>query len=75
MSPRPASSQVSTARPSGLVITRVKFHSVRALGNQPASSRPLSVNGMSVRPVWRMSRLHSVSPCRTRTICIVRILP
>ena len=32
-----------------------------------ACSRPNSVSGMSVRPVWRPLRAHSVSPCRTRT--------
>src|SRR5262249_26837430 len=28
-----------------------------------ASLRPLSVSGMSVIPVWRPLRLHTVSPC------------
>src|ERR1700722_9929362 len=30
-----------------------------------AACSPRSVSGMSVRPVWRPDRLHSVSPCRS----------
>ena len=47
-------------------------HSASAPRSSSAWRRPSSVSGTSVRPVWRPSRLHSVSPWRARTICGAR---
>ena len=49
----PASSEVSRARPSGLVNTRSKFVIARSDFKRFATLRPFSVRGMSVSPVWR----------------------
>src|SRR5918995_4910922 len=63
-SPSPASSQVSRARCIGLVRTSAKRSLASAGRSRSASLRPLSVNGMSVVPVWCPLRLHAVSPWR-----------
>ena len=52
----------------GLTRTRVKSRSARREAKERTSARPASVSGTSVRPVWRIVRLHSVSPWRARTI-------
>ncbi len=56
--------QVSLARDMGLVRTTEKGEELRYSPRTLAFSRPLSVNGMSVRLVWAPERLHSVSPWR-----------
>ena len=52
-SPRPASSQVSRARESGLQRTRSKATAASGPRSARASASPSAVSGMSVRPVWR----------------------
>ena len=67
-SPRPARRQVSTARPSGLTSTFAKPRPSSRGRSAVAWRLPSSVSDTSVRPVWRRSRLHSVSPWRASTI-------
>src|SRR6478736_1520005 len=63
LSPRPANSQVSRARPIGLQRTRPNGSATSTGRIRIAVRRPLSVKGMSVFPVCRPLRLHAVSPC------------
>src|SRR3954470_23099287 len=67
-SARPASRQVSSARERGLVKTTSKSWPARRSPSALACRCPFSVSGMSVVPVCRPLRLHSVSPCRARNI-------
>ena len=71
-SPSPASSHVRRARCNGLVSTRrvvdVRRSPARTGAEQAGARRsPSALSGMSVRPVWRRSTVHSVSPWRMRT--------
>ena len=63
----PASSAVRVARDRGLTRTSEKVHPVRRGARAAACPSPWGVSGMSVRPVWRRSRLQAVSPWRMRT--------
>src|SRR4051795_8319638 len=67
-SARPASRQVSSARERGLVKTTSKSWPARRSPSALACRCPFSVSGMSLVPVCRPLRLHSVSPCLARNI-------
>ena len=64
-SPNPANAAVSAARDRGSSSPRAKRCPASRVPSRLAWSRPTSVSGMSVVPVWRPSRDHSVSPWRT----------
>ena len=64
--PKPANSQVRTARFSGLVNTLAKVKLCKRWPTLCALSSPRSVRGKSVRLVCWSERLHAVSPCLAR---------
>ena len=57
---------VRTARWAGLVKAATMFIRRSGAASVAATASPRLVSGMSVRPVCRPDRLHSVSPCLSR---------